>query len=73
MKASKVRGKNEVRVSTIYPNEVEDMLGSLLGCVVIDYAQVWNNNEEWVFFVRTQSSELASNLRLFLSSVDLDQ
>jgi len=43
MDASKVRGRNEVRVATKHPNEVEEMLDHLPQCVVTDYAQVWNS------------------------------
>lgn len=72
MEASKVRGKCEVRVSTRYPNEIEDMLDHIPQCVVTNHAQVWNVDGQWMFWVRTQSEEVAQYLVYFLKTINMD-
>jgi len=72
MDASKVRGRNEVRVSTKHPNEVEEMLDHLPQCVVTEYAQVWNREGLWMFWIRTETQEMASSLRHFLATIPMN-
>lgn len=73
MDARKIRNKNELRIQTRYPNETEEMLKSLPGCIVTNHTEVWNGEGEWCFWVKLPNEKLTFKLQQFLSCVKMNQ